>query len=97
MEVAILDQKVKMEGEVVVLEVIGSVQEEITNKIRPELVGLIRELTGAGKFSIEVRPAEEVVSDKPKLYTNTDKFNFLKGKHPALAEFQRKFGLDVDF
>ena len=97
LELAILDQKIKVVDSVISLQVMGHVQEEIANKIRPELTGLIRKLTGADSFSIQVELKEEVESLGPKLYTNSDKFNHLKAKHPALAELQRKFGLDVDF
>ncbi|GAA0879014.1 hypothetical protein GCM10009119_19820 [Algoriphagus jejuensis] len=98
MELAILDQQIKVrEGGEVVLEVMGHMQEEIAGKIKQELVGLIRKLTGAGRVLITVELKEEVDNGRPKLYTNTDKLNFLKEKHAALAEFQRKFGLEVDF
>jgi hypothetical protein len=98
MELAILDQpiKVREDGEVV-LEVMGHVQEEIAGKMKPDLVGLIRKFTGAERIVITLELKEEVDNGKPKLYTNTDKLNFLREKHPALAEFQRKFGLEVDF
>ena len=98
LECAILDQKIQVsDSGVMTLQVTGSIQEEIANKMRPDLVGLIRQLTGAGQLSVQVVQAEEVQDDRPKLYTNTDKLNYLKQKHPALAELQRKFGLDVDF
>jgi hypothetical protein len=98
MEVAILDQPIQVRdnGEVV-LEVMGHVQEEIAGKMKPDLVGLIRQLTGVERVVITLELREEVDNGKPKLYTNTDKLNYLREKHPALAEFQRKFGLDVDF
>lgn len=97
LELAILDQKMKVVDSVIFLQVMGHVQEEIANKIRPELTGLIRKISGADLFSIKVELKEEVENQGPKLYTNSDKFNHLKAKHPALAELQRKFGLDVDF
>ncbi len=96
-ELAILDQPIKVIDGEVFLQVMGSVQEEIANKMRPDLLGLIRKLTGATQLSISVEHIEEIQDDKPKLYTNTDKLRYLRDKHPALAEFQRKFGLDVDF
>lgn len=98
LELAILDQNIKVrEGGEVVLEVMGHVQEEIAGKMKQELVRLIRQFTGADRILISVELKEDLVSDKPMLYTNTDKLNFLRQKHPALAEFQRKFGLEVDF
>ncbi len=98
MELAILDQPIKVkDGGEVILGVMGSIQEEIAGKMKPELVALIRQFTGADRVLITVELMEEVDNGKPKLYTNTDKLNFLREKHPALAEFQRKFGLEVDF
>ncbi|SEF80143.1 hypothetical protein [Algoriphagus boritolerans] len=98
LELAILGQQIKVRtGGEVILEVAGHMQEEIAGKMKPELVGLIRQLTGADRVMILVELREEVETGAPKLYTNTDKFNYLKEKHPALAELQRKFGLEADF
>ncbi len=98
MELAILDQRGKVrEGGQLVLEVVGHMQEEIVAKMKSELVRLIRKYTGADRVQIGIELKEESGSDKPMLYTNTDKLNFLREKHPALKEFQRKFGLEVDF
>lgn len=97
LEHAILNQPIKMEGQEICLEVMGHVQEEIAQKMKPELLSLIRDLTGAGKLSIKLVLKEELESTNNKLYTNSDKFRFLKEKHPALLEFQRKFGLETDF
>ncbi len=95
---AILDQEIKVrEGGEVVLEVVGHMQEEIAGKMKQELVGLIRQFTGADRVLISVELKEEVENENSKLYTNTDKFNYLREKHPALAELQRKFGLEADF
>ncbi|MCU0399743.1 MAG: hypothetical protein MUE75_01865 [Algoriphagus sp.] len=96
-ELAILDQPIKVINGEVFLQVMGSVQEEIASKMRPDFLGLLRKLTGATQLSISVEHREELQDDRPKLYTNTDKLRYLRDKHPALAEFQRKFGLDVDF
>ncbi len=98
MELAILDQSIKVrDGGEVILEVMGHMQEELASKMKPDLVALIRQFTGAERVVITLEVKEEVDNGKPKLYTNSDKLNFLRQKHPALAEFQRKFGLDVDF
>lgn len=98
LELAILDQEIKVKtGGELILEVAGHMQEEIAGKMKPELVGLIRQLTGADRVMISVELIEEVETGAPKLYTNTDKFNYLRDKHPALAELQRKFGLEADF
>lgn len=98
LELAILDQEIKVrDGGELVLEVVGHVQEEIAGKMKPELVSLIRQFTGVDRVIIAIELKEEVESTTPKLYTNSDKFNYLREKHPALAELQRKFGLETDF
>lgn len=97
MELAILGQAIKMNHGVVILEVMGHVQEELALKMKPELVRIVRELGSVNHFKVEVDIKEELESERNKLYTSTDKFNFLKEKHAALGEFQRRFGLETDF
>jgi len=57
----------------------------------------LRKFTGATSFTIGIVQQEEAVDEKGKLYTSTDKLKFLREKHPALMELQRKFDLDIDF
>nr|WP_139235897.1 hypothetical protein [Algoriphagus locisalis] len=97
MEVAILGQAMKMKDGAVVLDVMGHVQEELALKMKPELVRIVRELGNVNHFRVEIEIKEELESERNKLYTSTDKFNFLKEKHAALGEFQRRFGLETDF
>ena len=97
LELTLLDQDIQVkEGEMILL-VTGSIQEDIALKMKPELVGLVRKFTGATTFSITIAQQEEIPDEKGKLYTSTDKLKFLREKHPALMELQRKFDLDVDF
>ncbi|MEB2782199.1 hypothetical protein [Algoriphagus persicinus] len=97
MELAILGQSMKMNKDSLTLEVMGNVQEELALKMKPELIRIIREIGNVNHFKIEVELKEELESERNKLYTSTDKFNFLKEKHAALGEFQRRFGLETDF
>lgn len=97
MDVAILGQSMKMKKGVVILEVMGHVQEELALKMKPEVIRVIKELGSVNHFKLELEVKEELESERNKLYTSTDKFNFLKGKHAALGEFQRRFGLETDF
>lgn len=97
LELAILDQKIKVQEGELILKVNGSIQEDIALKMKPELAGLVRKFTGATTFSITLVQQEEIPNEKEKLYTSTDKLRFLLEKHPALMELQRKFDLDVDF
>lgn len=97
LELALLDQEIQVRQGELILKVTGSIQEDIALKMKPELVGLVRKFTGATTFSITIAQQEEAPDEKGKLYTNTDKLKFLREKHPALMELQRKFDLDVDF
>jgi hypothetical protein len=97
LELTLLDQEIKVLDGEITLQVSGSIQEDIAQKMKPELMGLVRKFTGATSFAISIVQQEEAVDDKGKLYTSTDKLKFLREKHPALMELQRKFDLDVDF
>jgi hypothetical protein len=97
LELTLLDQEIQVQNGEITLQVSGSIQEDIAQKMKPELMGLVRKFTGASSFTISIVQQEEAVDDKGKLYTSTDKLKFLREKHPALMELQRKFDLDVDF
>ncbi|PZX49368.1 hypothetical protein [Algoriphagus chordae] len=97
MEVAILGQSIKMKNGIVFLEVMGHVQEELALKMKPELIRIVREIGNVNHFSVELEQKEELESERNKLYTSSDKFKFLKEKHAALGEFQRRFGLETDY
>jgi hypothetical protein len=97
LELTLLDQEIKVLDGEITLQVSGSIQEDIAQKMKPELMGLVRKFTGSTSFAISIVQQEEAVDEKGKLYTSTDKLKFLREKHPALMELQRKFDLDVDF
>ena len=97
MELAILGQPMRVESGKIFLEIMGSVQEELAEKMKADVVKIVREITGANRFKIELVMKEEMDSSNRVLYTDSDKFVRLKQLHPALAEFQRIFGLETDF
>ncbi|MEP0713684.1 hypothetical protein [Algoriphagus sp.] len=97
MEIAILGEGLKLKEGAVMLEVMGHVQEELALKMKPELIRIIRELGSVNQFKVEVEIKEELETQRTQLYTSTDKLNFLKEKHAALGEFQRRFGLETDY
>lgn len=97
MELAILNQPIKVLGNEICLEITGHVQEEIALKMKPDLLSMIRDYTGIKRVLLRLEVKEEIETGKNKLYTSSDKFNFLKERHAALAEFQRRFGLETDF
>lgn len=97
MELAILEQEIKVVDDHLVLEVMGQLQQDLADKLKSELVRLIREITKCTKVSIKLEIKEELESNVNRLYTSTDKLNHLKTIHPALTEFQKRFGLETDF
>lgn len=96
MELAILQTIHVSEGNVI-LHVVGHVQEELAQKMKAELISFIREKTGVGRCSIVVESRDDLEEKTKVYYTDTDKFTRLKELHPALADFQKRFGLETDF
>jgi hypothetical protein len=80
----------------IVVSLHSPVHETMLNGIRLELGGLLREklrntsIQLMGEF---VKEGEQ----KKAIYTNTDKFEYLMGKNPALRELKERFGLDPEF
>lgn len=97
LELAILNQPLTLEGTEVPLEVMGHMQEDIALKLIPDLVQTIRGMGKVEKISFRIEIKEELEVTKERLYTNSEKLEFLKKKHGALTEFQRRFGLETDF
>lgn len=97
LELAILNQDLEFHETEVRIQVFGHVQEEIAKKMIPSMVHFFREEGKVTKISFQLDIREEVQTSAQRMYTNTDKFEYLKKKHGALAEFQRKFGLQTDF
>lgn len=97
LELAILNQAVRVDGDEIVLEIMGHVQEEIAQKMKPDLIQLIRSKAAIGKISIRLDIKEEIESQSSKLYTDSDKFRFLTEKHAAFKEFTKRFGLEADY
>lgn len=97
LELAIINQELKLKGTVIPLVVVGHVQEERAHKMIPDLVGFIKKEGNIAEVSFQIEVKEEQDKDKKKIFTDSEKFEFLKQKHGALAELQRKFGLDTDY
>ena len=69
--------------------------ENFRKNIRPELLSHIRKTTGISSLEIDARLAESENREK-KVYTDSDKLEFLVRKNPDLADFSARFGLDFD-
>ncbi len=97
LELAVINQELKLEGSAIQMSVVGHVQEERANKMIPELIGFIKKEGNVAEVSVKLEVKEEQDKDKKKAFTDSEKFELLKQKHGALAELQRKFGLDTDY
>ncbi|WP_241321789.1 hypothetical protein [Belliella aquatica] len=97
LEVTVLKQPYKLEGERITFLLNGEIQQDIFNKNRPEVLNTLRRKLNNYNISIAAQIQEDAVPDGQKLYTSTDKLNYLLEKHGALRELQKKFGLETDF
>lgn len=97
LEVTVLKQPYKLEGEKITFLLNGDIQQDIFIKNRPEVLNTLRRKLNNYNISIHCLIQEEAVSGGKKLYTSSDKLNYLLEKHAALGELQKKFGLKKDF
>lgn len=97
MEISILKQPFEVTGEKILFLLNGEIQKDIFSKIRQEITLLIRKGLQNHSVDLSFEIKEDAVSPSQKLYTSTDKLNYLREKSPALKELQQRFGLETDF
>lgn len=97
LEVTVLKQPYRLEGENITFLLNGEIQLDIFNKNRFEVLNLLRRKLNNYTISIESQIQEDAVPEGLKLYTSSDKLNYLLEKHGPLRELQKKFGLETDF
>ena len=97
LEVTVLKQPYKLEGERITFLLNGEIQQDIFNKNKPEVLNTLRRKLNNYNISIAAQIQEDAVPEGKKLYTSSDKLNYLLEKHGALRELQKKFGLETDF
>lgn len=97
MEISVLRQPFKVINEKVVFMLNGEMHKDIFIKIRPEITGLVRNALRNSRVDLAFEIKEDEEDLTKRLYTSTDKLNYLKGKSPALKELQKRFGLETDF
>jgi len=78
------------------LEVDNPIQVDLFNEIRTEFLGELRRRTRHPRLNVQVSMAVAAPSAK-KLYTASDKFEYLAEKFPALLEAKQRLGLESDF
>jgi len=97
MESTVLKQPLELVGEEVTFFLSGDLQQDIFAKIKHELTGMLRKRLNNYKLEVFHQVKVDAVSAGQKLYTSTDKLNYLRDKRPALKELQKRFGLETDF
>lgn len=97
MEISLLRQTFEIRDEKVVFFLNGEIQKDIFLSVRSEITALIRQNLRNTKMYLDYEIKEQAADTSIKLYTSTDKLNYLKEKSPALKELQKRFGLETDF
>jgi hypothetical protein len=98
LEITVLKQPVVLEGESITFQLNGEIQEGIFQKIKPDILQILRRKLNNYSIQIDaVIREDDDANGKIKLYTSTDKLNYLLEKSPALADLKRRFGLETDF
>ena len=84
------------EQHVVVLRVDNPIQEDQFNEFRAGFLGELRRRTGYPRLNVQVEVVERIDTGR-KLYTSSDKLEYLMEKFPMLGEMKQRLGLDADF
>ncbi|KUG09381.1 DNA polymerase III subunit gamma/tau [Solirubrum puertoriconensis] len=84
------------EQHVIRLQLENPVQLDQFNSFKPEFLLALRQRTGYRSLTIQTEVIEQVQTGK-RLYTSSDKFEYLAGKFPVLNEMKHRLGLDTDF
>ena len=89
------ERQIITEANKIIIKIDNEVQQQQLQQMRFGLIDFLREHTG-NNYAIEseiLKSAEQ----KKRLYTSSDKYQFLVEKYPALEELKRKLGLEIDF
>ena len=97
LEMTVLKQPVILEKETITFQLNGEIQEGIFQKIKPDILQILRRKLNNYSIHLEAIIKEEENEGKRKLYTSTDKLNYLLEKSPTLMDLKRRFGLETDF
>lgn len=95
-----LDQEVlknpyDLDGNTVVVSIPNEALVSSFEKFRAELLQHLRNSLKNDHISLQSKVIE--IAQEKMLYTDREKFEFLKNKYPALKDLQEKMGLDPEF
>jgi hypothetical protein len=97
LEITVLKQSWELiDGNEIQFHLSGELQVDVFNKMKNETVIFLKETLSNSNLQLSYE-VKEVVESGKKLYTSTDKLNYLLKKHPALLSLKTKFGLETDF
>ena len=95
-EYKLMEKKYSIEnGSEIMIEIDNLIEEDILNRFKPELLRFLRTNLKNNGIIISAKLRKSEVATK--LYTNTDKFNYLSKKYPALVTLKNKLGLDPEY
>lgn len=97
LEMTVLKQPVVLENETIIFQLNGEIQEGIFQKIKPDILQILRRKLNNYSIHLDAIIKEDENDGKRKLYTSTDKLNYLLEKSPALKDLKQRFGLETDF
>jgi len=83
------------EDKTINLKLRSSLQEDILERFKRDLLEYLRAKLKNGRIKIETRINREDTGKM--LYTASEKFKYLAGKNPNLIKLQSRMGLDTDF
>lgn len=93
--VALLNQEFELADNVVMIKCTNDVFTIIFDEIKSELLTYLRKTLHNSAIKLDIKTME---ADKTKMiYTNREKFELLREKHPLLNKLKDKLGLDTDF
>ncbi|SHJ14743.1 DNA polymerase-3 subunit gamma/tau [Hymenobacter daecheongensis DSM 21074] len=83
------------EQHLIVLRVDNPIQEDQFNEFRAGFLGELRRRTGYPRLNVQAEVVERIDTGR-KLYTSSDKMEYLMEKFPMLAVMKQQLGLDTD-
>ncbi len=93
--VTLLKEPYELQDNKVVLKLANEVLHITFDEIKAELQQYLRQKLKNGTIVLEATVAE--IEDEQMIYTNREKFDYLKKKYPALKKLQDELGLDPDY
>jgi len=75
----------------------NALEEDILERFKVSLTTHLRNSLQNDQIRIVTQIKKEENGNKRKMYTNTDRFNYLAEKNPDLIELKNKLGLDTEF